>query len=453
MIKKHELDMTKGNILWSIMLFALPLMAGNLLQILYNTADMIVVSRWAGSNAMASVGAPGSISGLIVNICIGLSIGANVVVSRSYGSGNEDGMRRAVHTAMLVGLISGLCAMVMGVGLARPLLTLMNTPRGEVMEGAVLYMRLYFAGIPGTMVYNFGAAVLRSVGDTKRPLYILSATGIINVLLNLLFVIKFQMGVAGVAIATMAANYISALAVVSMLMKADSAYKLMPRALRIHSKELREILHIGLPSAMQSSMYGIANTLIQSTVNSFGAAAMAGCAAGANIQAFAQIGTSAFHSTTLTAVSQNYGAKNEKRIYKAILSSVFCVTVIGFILGIVLVIFARPLLGIYITDSPEAIEYGIVRMTVMGLPYFLCGIQDVLTASLRGLGYSGVTAVYSLIGLCGLRVLWIAFILPLHRSLGMLFMCMPVSWLAVIVMFTASIIVLWKKAMTKMYEA
>ena len=452
MIKKRELDMTKGNILWSIILFALPLIAGNLLQLLYNAADMIVVSRWAGSNAMASVGAPGSLSGLIVNICIGLSVGANVVVSRSYGSGYADVMHRAVHTSMLVGLISGLCAMVVGIGLSRPLLTLMNTPQGEVMEGAVLYMRLYFAGIPAAMVYNFGAAVLRSVGDTKRPLYILLTTGVINVLLNLLFVIKFHMGVAGVAIATMVANYLSAIAVVRILMKTDGAYKLMPSALRIHSKELGEILRIGLPSALQSSMYGIANTLIQSTVNSFGAAAMAGCAAGANIQAFAQTSMSAFHSTTLTAVSQNYGAKNEKRIYKAIFSSVLCVTVVGFALGLLLVIFAEPLLGIYITDSPEAIKCGIVRMTVTGLPYFLCGIQDVLTASLRGLGYSGITAVYSMIGLCGLRLLWIALILPFHRSIGMLFLCMPVSWLAVIVMFGICIIVLRKKAMTKMYE-
>ena len=428
MSKKYELDMTRGNILLNITLFALPLIAGNLLQLLYNAADMIVVSRWAGSNAMASVGATSSLSGLIVTICTGLSIGANVVVSRSYGSGDDNAMHRAVHTSMLVGLVSGLCAMIVGVCLARPLLSLMGTPEGEVMEGAVLYMRLYFIGIPGTMIYNFGSAVLRSVGDTKRPLYILSATGVINVLLNLLFVIKFHMGVSGVATATMIASYISASVVVALLIRAEGSYKLIISALRIHMDEFRFILRIGLPSAMQSSMFGIANTLIQSTVNSFGAAAMAGCAAGANIEGFVYTGMNAFHAATLTAVSQNYGAKNEKRIYKAIFSSVFSVTVVGFTLGLLSVIFARPLLGIYITDSPEAIEHGIVRMIVTGLPYFLCGIQEVLTAALRGMGYSGIAAVYSLIGVCGLRLLWIAFVLPFHRSIGMLFMCWPVSW-------------------------
>ena len=452
MSKKYELDMTQGNILRNIILFVLPLIAGNLLQLLYNAADMIVVSRWAGSNAMASVGATGSVSNLIVTICVGLSIGANVSVSRSFGSSDAEGLHRAVHTSMLIGLISGICAMIVGASLSHPLLSLMGTPEGEVMEGAVLYMRLYFIGIPGTMIYNFGSAVLRSVGDTKRPLYILMASGIVNVLLNLLFVIKFHMGVAGVAIATMIANYISAAVVVVLLVRANGAYRLRFSALRIHRDELKFILRIGLPSALQSSMFSIANTIIQSTVNSFGAAAMAGCAAGANIEGFVYTGMNAFHAATLTAVSQNYGAKNEKRIYKSLFTSVACVTVVGFTLGLISVIFARPLLGIYITDSAEAIEYGIIRMIVTGLPYFLCGIQEVLTAALRGMGYSSISAVLSLIGICGLRLLWIICILPLHRSIGMLFMCWPVSWLVAIAMFSICIITVRKKAMVRMYE-
>ena len=452
MSKKYELDMTQGNILRNIILFVLPLIAGNLLQLLYNAADMIVVSRWAGSNAMASVGATGSVSNLIVTICVGLSIGANVSVSRSFGSSDAEGLHRAVHTSMLVGLISGIGAMIVGASLSHPLLSLMGTPEGEVMEGAVLYMRLYFIGIPGTMIYNFGSAVLRSVGDTKRPLYILMISGIINVLLNLVFVIKYHMGVAGVATATMIANYISAAVVVILLVRADGAYRLRFSALRIHRDELKFILRIGLPSALQSSMFSIANTIIQSTVNTFGAAAMAGCAAGANIEGFVYTGMNAFHAATLTAVSQNYGAKNEKRIYKSLFTSVASVTVVGFSLGLISVIFARPLLGIYITDSAEAIEYGIIRMTVTGLPYFLCGIQEVLTAALRGMGYSSISAVLSLIGICGLRLLWIICILPLHRSIGMLFMCWPVSWLVAIAMFSICIITVRKKAMARMYE-
>ena len=452
MSKKYELDMTRGHILLNIILFALPLIAGNLLQLLYNAADMIVVSRWAGSNAMASVGATGSVSNLIVTICTGLAIGSNVVVSRSYGSGDEHAIHRAVHTSMLIGIISGICAMIVGASLSHPLLSLMGTPEGEVMEGAVLYMRLYFIGIPGTMIYNFGSAVLRSVGDTKRPLYILMASGIVNVLLNLLFVIKFHMAVAGVALATMIANYISAAVVVILLVRADGAYRLRFSALRIHRDELKFILRIGLPSALQSSMFSIANTIIQSTVNSFGAAAMAGCAAGANIEGFVYTGMNAFHAATLTAVSQNYGAKNEKRIYKSLFASVASVTVVGFTLGLLSVIFARPLLGIYITDSAQAIEYGIIRMVVTGLPYFLCGIQEVLTALLRGLGYSGISAILSLIGICGLRLLWIIFILPFRRTIGMLFMCWPASWLIAIVMFSICIIAVRKKAMTRMYE-
>lgn len=450
--KKYEIDMTQGSVLKNTIMFALPMIAGNLLQLMYNAADMIVVSRWAGSNAMASVGATGSLSSLIVTLCMGLSIGASVVVSRNFGAGDKDGLHRAVHTSMLVGLISGLIAMVVGISLARPLLILMGTPSGEVLEGAVLYMRLYFAGIPGTMVYNFGSAILRSIGDTKRPLYILSATGVVNVVLNLVFVINFHMGVAGVAIATMIANYISAVAVVHMLVKADGAYRLRLSALRIYSKEFREILCIGLPSALQSSMFHIANIVIQSTVNSFGAAAIAGCSAGANIEGFVYTAMHAFYTATLTGVSQNYGAKNEKRIYRTIITSVCCVAAVGVCLGAVMVVFSRPLLGIYITDSAEAIEYGAMRLMISGLPYFLSGVMDVLTGSLRGIGYSGVAATNSLIGVCGVRLVWVWLILPLHRTIGVLFLCWPVSWIIAITMHTITFLAVRKKTMSKMRE-
>lgn len=453
MAKKYELDLTQGPMLKNILIFALPMIAGNLLQLLYNAADMIVVSRWAGSNAMASVGATGSLSSLIVTLCMGLSIGASVIVSRSYGSGDKDALERSVHTSMLVGFISGVMAMFVGVFLARPLLGLMGTPEGEVMEGAVLYMRLYFVGIPGTMVYNFGSAILRSVGDTKRPLYILSVTGIVNVVLNLIFVINFHMGVAGVATATMIANYISAVVVVVLLVKADGNYRLRFARLRIYKKEFADLLRIGLPSALQSSMFHIANTVIQSTVNSFGGAAIAGCAAGANIEGFVYTVIHSFYAATLTGVSQNYGAGNEKRIYRTITTCAGCVVVSGLLIGVLMVTFARPLLGIYITDSAEAIEFGVMRLFISGLPYFLCGVMDVMTGSLRGIGYSGVAAASSLVGVCGVRLAWVTFILPLHRTISMLYLCWPVSWVVAIILHTSCFLVLRNKAMKNMLKA
>ncbi|MBQ7901532.1 MAG: MATE family efflux transporter, partial [Clostridia bacterium] len=445
------LDMSKGSILKNIILFALPLIAGNLLQLLYNASDIIVVSRWAGSNAMASVGSTGSLNALIVNACIGLSIGASVIVSKRYGAGDTDGIHRAVHTAMLLSVIIGIIALIAGEAASKYLLTLMGTPAGEVLEGAVLYMRLYFVGVPASLVYNFGAAILRAVGDTRRPLYILAASGLVNVVFNLIFVIVFHMGVAGVAIATSIANYISALAVVYTLANTDGAYRLIFSQLKFHKDELKETLTIGLPSGLQSSLFSLSNTVIQSAVNSFGTAAIAGSAAGSNIEGFVYTAMNSFHQATITSVSQNYGAKNEKRVYKSIIIPILCATVVGVVLGALTVIFANPLLSIYITDSPEAIKFGIVRMMYTGLPYFLCGIMDVMTGALRGLGYSGISALNSLIGACGTRMLWVFFVLPLNRTMEMLFLCWPLSWFIVIIMHTVCFFIVRKKAMAQIY--
>ena len=451
--RSYEIDMVNGPIFKNMVLFVIPLILGNLLQLFYNAADLIVVSRFAGSTAMASVGATGSLSTVIINGSLGISIGASVLVSKRFGARDFDGVHKAVHSSMLLGLIAGSISAFVGIVFARNLLLLMATPEGDVLDGAVLYMQIYFAGIPASMVYNFGAAILRAVGDTKRPLYILAASGFVNVVLNLILVIGFHMGVAGVAIATAVSNYLSAAVVVYILVHSEGSYKLIIKKIRLRKDDVVEILKIGLPAGLQSMMFALANTVIQSSVNSFGKAAMAGNAAGANIEGFVYTAMNAFYQATLTLVGQNYGAKNESRIKKSMYTTILSVTVVGLVLGVSTVIFAKQLLGIYITDSAEAIEYGIVRIVYTGLPYFLCGIMDCLAGTLRGLGYSTHSAVNSLIGACGFRIIWVNLVLPLHRTTQMLFLCWPLSWLVVIIMHLTVYLFIHKKAFAKMHEA
>ena len=450
--KSFEVDMINGSILKNVIYFVVPLILGNILQLLYNAADIVVVSRWAGSDAMASVGATGSLSALIVSVFIGLSIGTSVIVSRNYGARDSQGVHRAVHTSVILAFTVGIAAMLVGLLTSRFLLELMGTPEGDVLDGAVLYMRVYFIGVPASLTYNFGAAILRAIGDTRRPLYILAFSGIVNVVLNLVFVIGLHMSVEGVAIATAVSNYISAFAVIFALVRADGVYRLIFGKLRFYKRELIEILKVGLPAGVQSSVFSISNTLIQSAVNSFGTAAIAGNAAAGNIEGFVYTAMNAFYQATITAVSQNYGAKNEKRVYKSFHVPLVCVAIVGFILGSLSAIFARPLLGIYITDSAEAIEYGVIRIIISGVPYFLCGIMEVQAGMLRGLGFSAAAMINSLVGACGLRVLWVIFILPLKRTTEMLFLCWPVSWVIVIIMHAVYYMIIKKKAIKRMYE-
>lgn len=451
--KTYAIDMVNGSIFKSIVAFVVPLILGNILQLLYNAADIIVVSRWAGSNAMASVGATGSLNALIVSLFIGLSVGSSVIVSRCCGARNGAGIHRAVHTSILLGITAGISAMIIGITFSGFILKLMGTPEGKVLDGAVLYMRIYFIGVPASLVYNFGAAILRAIGDTRRPLYILAFSGIVNVVLNLIFVIGFHMSVEGVAIATAVSNYVSAAAVIFALVRADGAYRLNFKDLKFHKEELSGILKVGLPAGIQSSLFSISNTLIQSSVNSFGTAAIAGNAAAGNIEGFVYTAMNAFYQAAITAVSQNYGAKNEKRVYKSFHVSLACVSVVGLVLGVLTAIFARPLLGIYITDSAEAIRLGIIRIIINGVPYFLCGIMEVQAGLLRGLGFSTASMVNSLIGACGFRIIWVMLILPLNRTLEMLFICWPISWIVVITLHGMYYMIFKKKAIKKMYEA
>lgn len=450
--KNYELDMSQGSILRNILLFTLPLILSNVLQLLYNAADIIVVSRWASSLAMASVGATSSLSNLIVNLYIGFSVGVGVLVSQRYGAKDADGLYRVVHTSVPLGFFLGLAAMILGLAFSRPLLELMGTPEESgVLDGAVLYMRIIFIGVPASAVYNFGAAILRAVGDTKRPLYILAASGIVNVILNLVLVIQFHLGVAGVAIATTVSNYLSAFAILYALIGAEGFYKLCFKEMKLHKEEIAAIAKIGLPAGFQGAVFSLSNSVIQSAVNSFGSEAIAGCAAGGNIEGFVYTAMNAVSQATITAVSQNYGAKNEKRVNHSIFVSAACVIVIGLLLGSLVVVFAKPLLHIYINDSEKAIEYGVTRMCFTCLPYFLCGLMEVLVGALRGLGYSTVPAVNALVGACGFRILWIIFVLPLHKTIQLLFLCWPASWLVTILMHSVYLLAVKKKAMAKLH--
>ncbi len=451
--QKYILDMSKGSIFKNTIQFAIPLILASFLQLFYNAADLIVVSRFAGSNAMASVGATSAVTNLLVNVFIGLSLGAGVVVSRKFGAHKIKEMKRAIHTSVLLGFTMGLLAGILGFVFSKPLLTMMGTPEGEVLDGAVLYMRIIFIGVPASLSYNFGASILRAVGDTRRPLYILAISGLANVLLNLILVICFDLGVAGVAIATAVSNYLSMIAVFYILTHSQDEIRLSLKKLRFHAQELKEILQIGIPAGIQSSFFSLSNTVIQSSVNSYGEAAIAGNAAGGNIETFIYVAMNAFYQATLTGVSQNYGAGNEKRVKKTIWVTLISVTVVGVAMGTLCVVLARPLLGFYITDSVAALEYGVKRMTMTCLPFFLCGIMEVLTGALRGLGCSVTTAITSFIGSCGFRIFWVtAGLSMVGGDIDILYLCWPISWIMVVLMHLVTLMIVMPRAMHHMKQ-
>ncbi len=451
MARKYEIDMTQGSILKNLIVFAIPLMLSSILQLLYNAADTVVVGRWAGTQALSAVGSTSSLSSLLTNLFIGVSVGVSVAVSKKYGSGDMWGLRKIAHTSVALSVIVGLVAMCVGLVFCKPLLSLMGTPK-DIIDSAALYMRIIFLGVPASLVYNFGAAVLRAVGDTRRPLYILAITGIANVGLNLVLVIGFHMSVAGVAIATIVANYLSALAIMYTLMYSDAPYKINLRELKINKEEIKDILSVGLPAGIQSSVFALGNTVVQSAVNSFGTAAIAGNTAAGSIEGFVYVSMNAFYQAAMTSVGQNYGAKKEKRIYKTFKTSVMCACCVGLLLGGLTVIFSSQLLSIYIVDSPEALKVGIIRVTLVGCLYFLCGIMEVIAGVLRGLGHSKAPALCSVFGACGFRLLWVFAILPFNRKIWFLYMCWPISWGVVICMHLITFMIVRKKTMQKMYE-
>ena len=426
MKKSYEIDMCDGPLLSKILLFSVPLMMSGILQLLFNAADIIVVGRFAGSSALAAVGSTSSLINLLINVFVGLSVGVNVLVAKYYGGQREKDMSETVHTAVLTSLLSGLFLVILGGIAARPLLHLMGTP-DDVLDQAVLYMRIYFLGMPVLMVYNFGAAILRAIGDTRRPLYFLFMAGVVNVALKRFFVIGLGMGVDGVGGATVISEHVSALLVLKSLMEAPGALKLNLKELRIHPKKLKRIVKIGLPAGMQGAIFSISNVLIQSSVNSFGSIAMAGNTASANIEGFVYTAMNAVYQTNLSFTSQNLGGRKYSRINRIMYICLAVVTVVGITLGITAVLAGDLLLGIYSSDA-QVLRYGMLRLEIICGTYFLCGIMDCMVGSLRGLGYSVIPMFVSLTGACGFRVLWVFTVFAAYRSLDVLYLSYPVSW-------------------------
>ncbi len=441
--KKYEIDMCSGPILSKLIVFAFPLMLSGILQLLFNAADIIVVGRFAGSESLAAVGSTSSLINLLTNVFIGLSVGANVLVARYYGSQSRRDLEETVHTSMVIAVAGGAVLVVIGLSLAAPLLEMMGTPE-DVLPLSVLYMRIFFVGMPATLLYNFGSAVLRAVGDTRRPLYFLLAAGIINVILNLIFVIAFSMGVAGVALATVASQCISACLIVRCLMKSEAEYRLSPKKLRLVQDKMRSIVRIGLPAGLQGAIFSISNVLIQSSVNSFGSVAMAGNTAAANIEGFVYTGMNSVYQTALSFGSQNFGAKNYKRMARIQVYCLGLVTVIGVVMGTGAVLFGRQLLGIYSSDQ-TVIQYGVKRLTIICTPYFVCGMMDVMVGGLRGMGCSVLPMIVSLTGACALRVVWIYTVFALNRTLEVLYISYPVSWAITFLAHVATYLIVRKR--------
>ncbi len=424
----HSMDMCSGSILKKMLLFALPLMLSGILQLLFNAADVAVVGRFAGDESLAAVGSTTSLINLLTNLFIGLSIGTNVLVARYFGAGQERELSETVHTSLVISAISGIVLTIIGIALASPILTLMRTPSG-VLDLAVVYLRTYFLGMTATMIYNFGSAILRAVGDTMRPLIILMIAGAINVCCNLVFVIVFHWGVFGVGLATSISQTVSAVAVVICLLCEKGAIRLSFKKLCIVKDKLVKMIQIGLPAGVQGSLFSIANVVIQSSINEFDAIVVAGNTAAFNLEGFAFVGMNAFHQAAISFIGQNVGAGRYERINRIMGTAVGCVATAGALVSTLLLTVGPSLLQIY-TTNPAVIEAGMVRLQIMAASIILAGIMDVLVGGLRGLGYSLMPMFVSLIGVCALRLVWIftVFQLPQFHSIDMLYITYPISW-------------------------
>lgn len=427
--RNYEIDMCSGSILPKMLKFTIPLMCSSILQLLFNAADIIVVGRFAGDHSLAAVGATSALINLLTNLFIGLSIGANVLAARYYGAKNEEELNKTLHTSMLISLISGVFLTVVGIIAARIILIWMKTPP-EVLELAVIYLRIYFLGMTATMIYNFGSAILRAIGDTKRPLYFLFASGIINVILNLFFVINLKWDVAGVAAATAISQCICAALILWCLVNEKGGMRLYFSKLRIYKDKLIQILEIGLPAGIQGTLFSLSNVVIQSSVNTFGATVVAGNSAAGNIEGFVYFAMNSFYQATISFTSQNMGAGNYKRIRKILLFGQACVIVVGVVFGNLVYLCGEGFLRIY-SNSEEVIHAGIIRLGIISTTYALCGMMDVMVGALRGIGYSIMPMIVTLIGACGLRLLWLATIwqIPEFHTVQVIYLSYPISWL------------------------
>ena len=429
---KYEIDMCNGTLMDKLISFSLPLMLSGILQLLFNAVDIIVVGRFTGSQALAAVGSTTALINIFTNLFIGISLGANVLAARFYASGKEKEMSETVHTSITLALISGLVMALAGVLLARFALNLMGTPN-DVIDQSVLYMRIYFLGMPFFMLYNYGAAILRAVGDTKRPLFFLVISGMTNAVLNLVLVIVFHMGVAGVAIGTIVSQLISSILVLRCLYTSNTSYRLYFSKLGIKTQYLKQIFQVGIPAGIQSTVINLSNALLQSSVNSFGSVAMAGYTAANNIFGFLYMSVNAVTQSCMSFTSQNYGVKKLKRMDRVLLDCMILSVGVTLTLGCGAYFFGPELLKIY-TSEADVIRCGVEVLAFTTVPYFCCGIMDLLPGALRGMGYSGVPMILSIIGTVGTRIVWIFGLFPAHRSLSFLFISYPVSWILTIFM-------------------
>ena len=424
--QRHDIDMCSGPLFSKILIFALPIMAMNILELLFNTADMVVVGRFSGSEALAAVGATGSLINLIVNLFMGLSVGTSVIVSQDCGAGQPAAVRRSVHTSIAISIIGGLIVMVAGLALCEPLLNIMGTPK-DIFYLSVMYMKIYFIGVPALMVYNFCAAILRAVGDSRHPMYYLMVTGAVHVVFNLFFVIVLHMSVRGVALATVISQYLSVLLIMTCLLKYDGAIRFIPSQLRIDGYKLKEIIKIGLPAGMQGLLFSISNVLIQSAVNSFGSIMVAASSASSNVEGYIGTTMNAYYNSAISFTGQNMGARKYDRIDTIAKVCTALIFATWIILGGAILLLGRPLLGIY-TSNPEVIKLGMLRMNIMMVAFFTCGMMNVYPGLTRAMGYSILPMLCTLVGACLMRIVWLATFFTWYPTEVILFTCYPITW-------------------------
>ena len=445
-MNQQNRNMLEGPLFPNIIRYTVPIILTSLLQLLFNAADLVVVGRFCGSVSVAAVGATGAITNLMINFFIGLSVGVGVAVAHGLGSREERVVHCTVHTALPTALISGAFLTVFGIAFSETFLKLMGTP-DSVLPLSAVYMRIIFGGITFNMVYNFCASILRAAGDTKSPLIFLMFAGTLNVILNVIFVTQFHMNVAGVALATIISEGLSAVLVGIALMRRTDSWRLQLNKMRFYKPQLEKIIRIGLPAGIQSSLFSISNVLIQSSVNSFGDVFMSGNAAAGNIEGFVYVCLNAFQQTAVNFAGQNAGARQYRRVYKTLWMCLGCVTVVGLVLGTLAYSLGPTLLSIYITDSPEAISYGLIRLGFICLPYFLCGLMDVTTGALRGMGASFVPMLISILGVCGMRIGWIftIFQIPKFHTPQCLYFSYTVSWTVTFLFQLAAFLIVFRK--------
>lgn len=448
MRKRFEMDMCNGPLLKKVWIFSIPLMLSGVLQLLFNMVDMVVVGRFVSSDALAAVGSTGSMVNLIVNLFMGLSVGAGVVVAQRFGASDTSGVSDTVHTSMLFSVIGGTVVGIIGLLVSRPLLVLMNTP-DEVLDMAHLYVFIYFCGLPAIGVYNFGASILRAVGDTRRPMLFLVLSGLLNLVANLIFVCIFHWGVAGVAVATVLSQCLAAFLTVRCLMNTDGCFRLYLRELRLNPKVLKTITRIGMPAGIQGALFSVSNMLIQSSINFFGPVWMAGNTAASNIDGFAYVALNAFSQAAITFTGQNVGAKKLERVPRVLLSCAGSVTVLGMVLSAVIFLLRYPLLSLYDTNA-EVISAGVVRLTWVLIPYFLCGLMETVVGVLRGLGRSIMPMIVSLLGSCVFRIIWIYTVFEACKEFWVIFVSYPISWAITVATHLICFAVVYKKEKKKL---